>query len=161
MGVLFLLGAIITLGLKLIQDFQSGLVVGLVGGLINGLVYGNLVRRFLVQNVDKTSDDKPKLDRFGIIVGIEVTTATAFFYTWVFWLFFGGNLIIIILAGSFIGFIGGVGGGLSLWITPLLEWRVYHVPGRQLGYFGLSMLVLGFIIQTLQYLIIVFDIPVK
>ncbi len=87
MGVLFLLGAIITLGLKLIQDFQSGLVVGLVGGLINGLVYGNLVRRFLVQNVDKTSDDKPKLDRFGIIVGIEVTTATAFFYTWVFWLF--------------------------------------------------------------------------
>ena len=161
MGVLFWLGGVITLGFKLVQGFASGLVVGLIGGIINGFVYGFLVRRFLVQDSDKAAPVKPKSDKFGILIGIVVTTATAFFYALVVWLFFGGDLKIILLAASFTGIVGGLGGGIIICITPLLEWRVYNLPERRLGFFGAIMIFLGFIIQTLQYWVNLLDLPVR
>lgn len=161
MGVLFFIGAIIMARYKLVQGFTSGLIVGLVGGIVNGFLYGFFVRHFLVQDVDKSSLDKPKLDKFSILAGIVVTTTTAFFYAFVVWLLFGGNLIILLLAGSSIGFIGGVIGGITLYITPFIEWKVYTLPERRLGFLGAIMILIGFVIQTLQYWVNLLDLPVK
>jgi hypothetical protein len=161
MGVLFWLGTVITLRLNLVQGFSSGFVAGLAGGLTDGFVYGYLVRRFLVQGVDKDSLVQPNLDKFAIVAGLIATVTTAFFYAWVFWLFFGGDLKIILFAGSFIGFIGGLGGGIFLCFAPLLEWRLYRLPDKRLGAVGAIMIFIGFIIQSFQYWIALLDVHVK
>ena len=61
------------------------------------------------------------------------------------------------LAGAAIGLISAVVTNL----IPLIERRVDHLPPRMLGAVGASLVVLGFVLQSVQYWVVFLDVPIK
>jgi hypothetical protein len=56
--------------------------------------------------------------------------------------------------------LGGVTAG-SHFATPYIEWLAEHLPARRLGVFGLFLILIGFSLQSTQYWLTVFDVPVR
>lgn len=44
-------------------------------------------------------------------------------------------------------------------LTPIVEWGADRVPERRMGVFGIVLMVVGFLLQSLQYWIALLDIP--
>ncbi len=62
-----------------------------------------------------------------------------------------------IQAGLTIGIVSAV---LAAFI-PYIEWKVDRLPVRMLGAIGAGLVVLGFVLQSVQYWVTVLDVPVK
>ena len=59
-------------------------------------------------------------------------------------------------AGLAIGGITTIAGAC----TPLIEWGADNVPERRMGVFGIILLLIGFTLQSVQYWVVVLDVPV-
>jgi hypothetical protein len=55
----------------------------------------------------------------------------------------------------------GVVTALSHFTTPYVEWAAENLPDRRLGVFGLFLILIGFSLQSVQYWLAFFDVPVK
>lgn len=52
--------------------------------------------------------------------------------------------------------------GISMSIfSPFIEWWEDNLPARRLGAFGTILLLFGLILQSLQYWVALFDMPVR
>jgi hypothetical protein len=60
-------------------------------------------------------------------------------------------------AGLVVGFVSA----LLSFVVPYLEWFIGRLPERRLGAFGAILVVIGFLLQSLQYWVTVLDIPVQ
>jgi hypothetical protein len=56
--------------------------------------------------------------------------------------------------------IGAISAILSA-LVPYIEWRIDNLPARMLGAIGAGLVVLGFVLQSLQYWITLLNIPVQ
>lgn len=82
------------------------------------------------------------------------------------------------LAGLAAGFVArqpaegirfGILGGLSIgavsamasFLMPYIEWKVQNLPERRLGVFGAVLVVIGFVLQSVQYWVVLLDVPVN
>lgn len=45
-------------------------------------------------------------------------------------------------------------------ISPFIEWWVDSLPERKLGAFGVLLIIAGFLLQTVQYLVVILHIPI-
>ena len=66
------------------------------------------------------------------------------------WLFMGLKL----------GLAAGIVSALVSLLSPVIEWRIENLPDQQLGVLGLGLIFIGLLLQSLQYWIVVFNIPV-
>ena len=62
-----------------------------------------------------------------------------------------------LIAGLSIGILSAVLASL----VPYIEWKVDHLPARTLGALGAGLVVLGFILQSVQYWVTLLDVPVN
>lgn len=60
-------------------------------------------------------------------------------------------------AGLVIGVVTALAGPL----TPFIEWTADHMPARRMGAFGVGLILTGFLLQSVQYWIVLLDIVVR
>lgn len=59
-----------------------------------------------------------------------------------------------------VGLVTGVVTGLGIAINPLIEYYADNLPERRLGLFGICLVLCGFFLQSIQYWVVILDIPV-
>jgi hypothetical protein len=60
-------------------------------------------------------------------------------------------------AGLAIGVVTALAGPL----TPFVEWTADHMPARRMGAFGVGLILIGFLLQSVQYWLVLLDIGVR
>lgn len=45
--------------------------------------------------------------------------------------------------------------------TPFIEWMADHMPARRMGAFGVGLILTGFLLQSVQYWLVLLDIAVR
>jgi len=55
----------------------------------------------------------------------------------------------------------GVVSATVITFVPFIEWTADHVPARRLGVFGVALILIGFALQAIQYVVAFVDIPVR
>lgn len=66
-----------------------------------------------------------------------------------------------ILFGLKLGLLFGVVSAIVIYFLPLIEWRADHMPVRRMGVIGVTMIVLGFAVQSVQYWVTLLGISVR
>jgi hypothetical protein len=57
-----------------------------------------------------------------------------------------------------VGFVTGMVTGLGITINPFIEYYADNLPERRLGAFGIALIFCGFLLQSLQYWLALFDV---
>ena len=60
-----------------------------------------------------------------------------------------------------IGLTVGVVTTLGQWVLPVIEYYADHLPERRMGAFGIVLILCGFSLQSVQYWLALFDVPVR
>jgi len=60
-----------------------------------------------------------------------------------------------------VGVVTGVVTALGNALGPFIEYFSEHLPARIMGAFGIGLIFVGFSLQSLQYWLVVLDVPVK
>jgi len=58
-----------------------------------------------------------------------------------------------------LGLVTGLVTAAGVTVNPYIEYYADHLPERRLGVFGICLLLCGFFLQSIQYLVAIFDIP--
>jgi hypothetical protein len=142
-------------------SFTGSLVESAIFGLIWAYVVGALFAILLVRRRHPSQGDfRPSIDVGGIFIGpVAIFTIVLFAITG-YWMAFGpdlGSIVAFIVGGAIVSF------AASLFLAAIqrIEWGIAHLPARTLGYLGLAFVVLGFLIQTVQYLVPLLDISIS
>lgn len=64
-----------------------------------------------------------------------------------------------LLLGLKLGLAAGMVSAVVGTFSPSIEWWIEHLPKRQLGTIGLSLIFLGVLLQSVQYWVVVWDVP--
>jgi hypothetical protein len=59
-----------------------------------------------------------------------------------------------------VGLVTGIVTGLGITVNPFIEYYADNLPERRLGVFGIGLILCGFAMQSFQYWIALFDVPV-
>ena len=148
--------------------FLRGIVLGLAGMTVAGVAFGiffglisgiGLTVSYLVgfaPTDDYAPSRKPRLSRHKTLASLYRALAVS---------------IAGILAGLFasstsvwfglrLGLAAGVVSALIGLFSPIIEWRIENLPERRLGLIGLSLILAGVVLQSIQYWLTVFAVPV-
>lgn len=63
--------------------------------------------------------------------------------------------------GLSVGLTIGILSAVVAALIPSIEWRVDHLPTRMLGAVGAGLVVLGFALQSIQYWVVLLDVPIR
>jgi hypothetical protein len=59
-----------------------------------------------------------------------------------------------------LGLVTGLVTGVGITVNPFIEYYADNLPERRMGAFGIGLIFCGFILQSLQYWLALFDVPV-
>lgn len=65
-----------------------------------------------------------------------------------------------VLLGIEIGVMITLAGAVLSTVSPFVEWWADHLPARRLGAFGAMLLLIGLALSSLQYWLVIFDVPI-
>jgi hypothetical protein len=60
-----------------------------------------------------------------------------------------------------VGLVTGIVTGVGQTFNPYIEYYADHLPERWLGALGIGLILCGFTLQSLQYLLVLFDVPLS
>ncbi len=66
-----------------------------------------------------------------------------------------------LLVGLRVGFVVGAVTVLSGACTPVIEWLADHLPEKRMGVFGIVLVLVGFLLQSLQYWAVFLNVSVQ
>lgn len=158
-------------GSVVLFGFLRGLVLGLAGMTIAGLwfaaVFGifsgtGLALSYVIGFApahDYETQAKPRLSAHSLFASllraIAVSTAgilaSLLTESGSHWIYVGLRL----------GLAAGVVSALVSLCSPAIEWQIENLPERRLGMLGLGSILIGMILQSIQYWTVVFNIPVR
>ena len=58
-----------------------------------------------------------------------------------------------------VGLVTGIVTGVGATVNPYIEYYADNLPERRLGAFGIGLILCGFALQSLQYWLVLFDVP--
>jgi hypothetical protein len=153
------------LGLALFRGAVLGLAAGLDYGIVFGVVFGVLTGLGLVivyimgfsPSSEHVVAQKPALRLKPVLGSIArgISTGTA-----------GAIAGLIahsttLVVGLEVGIAAGIVGTLVSIPSPYIEWWVDNLPARRLGTVGTVLLLIGLVVQSLQYWVSLLNIPIK
>ena len=59
-----------------------------------------------------------------------------------------------------VGLVTGIATVIGIAVNPYIEYYADNLPSRRLGAFGIALVFLGFALQSVQYCLVLFDVPV-
>lgn len=57
-----------------------------------------------------------------------------------------------------VGLVTGLVTGIGITVTPFIEYYADTLPERRLGVFGIGLILCGFVLQSVQYWLALFDV---
>lgn len=63
--------------------------------------------------------------------------------------------------GFGIGIAVGIVTAIAIGLSPWIEWKAETVPEKKMGTFGIAVILLGFVLQSIQYWVVFWDAPGK
>lgn len=66
-----------------------------------------------------------------------------------------------VAVGLKVGLVVGAVTALAGPLTPFIEWMADHMPARRMGAFGVGLILTGFLLQSIQYWLVLLDIGVR
>ncbi len=63
--------------------------------------------------------------------------------------------------GLRMGIVVGVVTAIAITLSSWIEWTAENIPEKRLGAFGIVLILLGFTLQSLQYWVVLLDVPVN
>lgn len=152
--------------------FHRGLTAGIAGGFAYGYSFGLLfgiftfIGLFLVYSTSLSplrlysAVGKPKVTRESftaslslsgaVVVGVAAFASGIFLNDRTLAIKFAGELALVVAVMRL----------LVTTISPFIEWWADNLSERRLGAFGIFLIILGFLFQTIQYLAVILRIPV-
>jgi hypothetical protein len=58
-----------------------------------------------------------------------------------------------------VGLVTGIVTGAGITVNPYIEYYADHLPERRMGVFGIGLILCGFALQSVQYWLTLFDVP--
>jgi hypothetical protein len=154
-----------------IFGFLRGVVFGLAGGLLIdplfGLVFGFLSATGLIAvyafRLSPTNayqpNVKPRLRPRESIASAMRGTATALAGMIAALLTHSGSSAFVF--GLTFGIVAGTVSAIVCVFSPFVEWRADHLPARRLGAFGTVILLIGLLLQSIQYWVVLLNVVVQ
>jgi len=154
-----------------IFGFLRGIVFGVAGGLLIGAFFGVLfgllsgiglivVYAFRLSPSDAYQPHvKPRLRAHELIASALRGTATALAGMVAAFIVHGGGEAFIF--GLIFGIVAGTVSAIVSVFSPFVEWWADHLPARRLGAFGTAILLLGLILQSVQYWVVLLNVVVQ
>ena len=62
--------------------------------------------------------------------------------------------------GLRLGLVTGIVTTVGVTFNPYFEYFADNLPARSLGVFGIWLVMCGFLLQSVQYLVVILDIPI-
>ncbi len=59
-----------------------------------------------------------------------------------------------------LGLVTGLVTAVGITVNPFIEYYADNLPERRLGVFGIWLVLCGFLLQSVQYWVVILDIPV-
>lgn len=143
--------------MSFVEALGESMALGVAWAFIAGWLFAVLLLRRLPHD---EHDSIPSRDGGGISVGFLVIAIIGIFALSGYWFAFGLN-VAASLGFALSSTIGGAATAFFLASIQRIEWHVAHLPARSLGYLGLLLILVGFLVQSLQYIVPLLDIPVR
>ncbi|MGI8743834.1 MAG: hypothetical protein ACR2NN_14925 [Bryobacteraceae bacterium] len=158
-------------GTVLLFGFLRGVVLGLAGmtvagstfgvwfGLLSGVGLSGFYAIGFAPTDDYESQSKPHISKHKILASFSRALAVS-----------AAGVIAGLLTSSsghrvFFGLkLGLAAGAVSALVglfSPAIEWWIENLPERRLGVVGLGLILVGVLLQSAQYWIVVFNVPVR
>ena len=151
-----------------IFGFLRGCVLGLAGMTVAGVMFGilfglfsgiGLTISYLVGFApidDYAPSSKPRLTRHKALASFYRALLISAAGIVAGWLASSTSVWL----GLRLGLAAGVVSALIGLFSPTIEWRIDNLPERRLGMVGLSLILAGVVLQSVQYWLTVFEVPV-
>ena len=139
----------------MLVDLPFGLLFGILSGI--GLV---IVYAFRFSPSDAYQPNvKPRIRAQELIASALRGTATIL----------AGIIAALLTLGSngalgfclLFGIVAGTVSAIVSIFSPFVEWWADHLPARRLGAFGTAILLLGLVLQSLQYWVVLLNVVVQ
>lgn len=155
------------IGFSILRASSFGIGTGWLYGPRFGIMFGILsaagqivAYRFGVRpTMDYQPQARPRMTRMQLISTINRTVG----YGLAGYLsgLFAGQGSRSLVSGFGIGISVGVVTAVAIGLNPWIEWTAETVPQRRMGTFGIIIILLGFMLQSVQYWVTLLDVPVN
>lgn len=151
----FLRGVVLGLAGMTVAGSAFGAAFGLLAGAALSLVY------FLGFNPtrDYHAASRPRTSRRKILASLARALAVG--TAGVIAGFITSSQAHHVILGLKLGLAAGTVSALVGLFSPAIEWQIENLPERRLGIAGLCLILAGVLLQSLQYWVVVFSIPVQ
>jgi hypothetical protein len=146
------------LGFGVGMSWTFGPTFGAVFGALSALGQSVAYHFGLRPTIDYHPQTRPRISRRQVLAALNRTAG----YLAATWLAATATnrhdhvLPLALRAGLTVGIVTGL---INL-CTPLIEWMAEQIPEKRLAVFGLVLICCGFSLQSVQYWVVVLDIPV-
>jgi len=139
--------------------FAFGWVFGLVFGLLTSIGLTSVYLLGFSPSSEFLVVEKPRLRPRAIVASIMrgISTGTAGAIAGLV----SERGVASLLFGLEVGLVVGLVSAIVSIFSPFIEWWADNLPVRRLGTFGTFLLLFGLVLQSLQYWVTLFDIPVR
>jgi hypothetical protein len=153
------MGAIRAAGFALGGSYLFGAPFGVTFGVLSAAGQAIAYRLGIRPSVDYKPSTRPRISRFLVLAAINRTVGYSV----------SGYLSSLVAQHANQAIAVGLKTGLAIGIvtatigpcTPFIEWRVDHLPERRMGVFGVSLILIGFTLQSAQYWATLLDVTVR
>jgi hypothetical protein len=147
------------LGFGLGAAWSFGAPFGIAFGLISAVSQTLAYQLGIRPTADYKPASRPRVTRFQLLTAANRTIGYAI-----------AGYVSSLLAhqrehavsvGLKIGLTLGIVTAVSITFTPWIEWRADRIPERRMGVFGVSLILVGFTLQSVQYWMTLLDLPIR
>lgn len=153
------MSAIRAAGFALGGSYLFGAPFGVTFGVLSAAGQAIAYRLGIRPSVDYKPATRPRVTRFLVLAALNRTVG----YT------VSGYVSSLMAQHQNQAIAVGLKTGLAIGIvtatigpcTPFIEWKVDHLPERRMGVFGVSLILIGFTLQSVQYWAALLDVNVR
>ena len=155
----FLFGFLRGVVLGLAGMTMTGPTFGVLFGLLSGIGLTTVYALGFAPMRDYETHSKPRISTHKILASLF--RALAISLAGVITAFLTSPAGHWMILGLRLGLAAGTVSALVGLFSPAVEWWIDHLPERRLGVLGLGLILIGMLLQSVQYWVVVFDVPVR
>jgi hypothetical protein len=146
------------LGFALGASYSSGVPFGITFGVLSTAGQAFAYRLGIRPTVDYQPATRPRLTRFQLLAAVNRAAGYAVAgYVSSLVAQEGHAVAVGLKTGLAIGVVTVVIGSC----TPFIEWSADHIPERRMGVFGVGLILIGFLLQSVQYWVTLLNVNVS
>ena len=152
------MGAIRGCGFALGASYKFGVPFGITFGVFSTAGQAIAYRFGIRPTIGYKPSIRPRLTRFQLLAAANRTVGYA--VTGYISSLVAGQPQHAFAVGLKVGLVIGVVTAIFGACTPFIEWFADHVPAKRMGVFGVALILVGFMLQSVQYWVALLDLSI-